>query len=95
MTTPREMSAQCEWADLAIEDGKMSESQAFSWLCQQWGIDEDEALAELNSTSIYGLLGYASYPDTSFIQSLGPDDDGSTAYAFSQLEQYANDYWTK
>ncbi|NEO34514.1 MAG: hypothetical protein F6K36_29785 [Symploca sp. SIO3C6] len=70
MTTPREMSAQCEWADRAIENDEMNESQAFSWLCEQWDIDEDEALGELGCTDIYGLLGYASYPDTSFIQYL-------------------------
>ena len=92
MTTPREMSAQCEWADLAIENDEMTEAEAFTWLCEQWNVNADEALAELGDTDIYALLGFVSYPDTSFIQSLGPDDDGSTAYAFSQLEQYANDY---
>ena len=92
MTTPREMSAQCEWADRAIENDEMTENQAFVWLCEQWGVDVDEAFNDLGSTDIYELLGYAAYPDTSFIQLLGPDDDGSTAYAFRQLEQYANDY---
>ena len=88
MTTPREMSAQCEWADRAIENDEMTEAEAFTWLCGQWNVNADEALAELGDTDIYGLLGYASYPSTEFIQLLDDNDDGSTEYAFRLLEQH-------